>query len=213
MPVATVNARLPPADSHGWRLESSYPCFFLPVAPRSLRPCVAFCPPGSRITSVPFDRYYSVNFQISLLSDCVTSAHPDGPLATSSDASIASVMQLLKTQRTGAVLVCEKDKLVGVFTERDALKQMREKSDLSRPVREVMSSNPITVSPQSSVGEAIHKMSSGGYRHLPIVDAQGRASGVVAVRGIVHYLVEHFPATIYNLPPNAEGAPAEREGA
>ena len=154
-----------------------------------------------------------MDFQLSLLSDTVTSANPDGPLATTADASIASVMQLLKMQRTGAGLVYEGDNLVGIFTERDALMLMRQRADLSRPVREVMSRSPVTVSPKSTVGEAIRQMSSGGYRHLPIVDEFGQATGVIAVRGIVHYLVEHFPATIYNLPPTPEAAPAEREGA
>jgi CBS-domain-containing membrane protein len=90
---------------------------------------------------------------------------------------------------------------------------MRQKADLSRPVREVMSTNPVTVSTKSTVGEAIQRMAAGGYRHLPIVDDSGQAAGVVAVRGIVHYLVEHFPATIYNLPPQSNSAPAQREGA
>ena len=154
-----------------------------------------------------------MDFQLSLHSETVAAAHPDGPLATAADASIASVMQLLKMQRSGAVLVCDKDKLVGVFTERDALKLMRQRADLLRPVREVMSANPVTVSPKSSVGEAITRMSAGGYRHLPIVDENGQASGIVAVRGLVHYLVEHFPATIYNLSPQPDTAPARREGA
>ena len=154
-----------------------------------------------------------MDFQLSLNSETVSAAHPDGPLATAADSSIASVMQLMKMQRTGAVLICEQDRLAGIFTERDALRLMRERADLTRPVREVMSTNPVTVSPKSDVGEAIQRMSEGGYRHLPIVDEQGQASGIVAVRGLVHYLVEHFPATIYNLPPQPDSAPARREGA
>ena len=154
-----------------------------------------------------------MDFQLSLHSETVTAANPDGPLATAADASIASVMQLLKMQRAGAALVYEQERLVGIFTERDALKLMRQQADLSRPVREVMSANPVSVSPKSTVGEAIRLMSAGGYRHLPIVDEKGQATGVVAVRGIVHYLVEHFPAAIYNLPPKPETSPAEREGA
>jgi CBS domain-containing protein len=154
-----------------------------------------------------------VDFQLSLHSDTVTAANPDGPLATAADASIASVMQLLKMQRTGAALVYEGDKLAGVFTERDALKLMRQRADLTRPVREVMSASPVTISSKATVSEAIRQMSAGGYRHLPIVDEQGQSTGVIAVRGIVHYLVEHFPATIYNLPPKPGTAPAQREGA
>jgi hypothetical protein len=45
------------------------------------------------------------------------------------------------------------------------------------------------------------------------VDESGRPKGVVAVHGIVHYLVDHFPATVYNLPPNPNDSTREREGA
>ena len=65
-----------------------------------------------------------------------------------------------------------------------------------------MSSPPATIPATATVGEAIRTMAEGGYRHLPMVDDEGRPTGVVAVHGIVHYLVDHFPATVYNLPPN-----------
>ena len=68
-----------------------------------------------------------------------------------------------------------------------------------------MSSPPATIPATATVAEAIRTMAEGGYRHLPMVDAEGRPTGVVAVHGIVHYLVDHFPATVYNLPPESEG--------
>ncbi len=111
------------------------------------------------------------------------------------------------------MLICEGPKLVGIFTERDALKLMASDDDLSTPIRDVMSSPPRTVPTTATVGDAIRVMSDGGYRHLPIVDAANKPVGVIAVHGIVHYLVDHFPATIYNLPPNPKDAPREREGA
>lgn len=110
-------------------------------------------------------------------------------------------------------MICDGPKLVGIFTERDALKQMSEGADFSRPVREVMSSPPAMIPATATVAEAIRSMSEGGYRHLPMVDPAGRPTGVVAVHGIVHYLVDHFPATVYNLPPNPKTATKEREGA
>ena len=53
-------------------------------------------------------------------------------------------------------------------------------------------------------------MAEGGYRHLPIVDQDQKPTGVLAVHGIVHYLVDHFPETVYNLPPDTEGGPSTR---
>lgn len=154
-----------------------------------------------------------MDFQLSLESEGVASAYPDQPLATTVDATVGQALQLLRAQRTGSVMICEGAKLVGILTERDALKLMASGADLSQPVTKVMSSPPATISANATVAEAIRTMSEGGYRHLPMIDDEGRPTGVVAVHGIVHYLVDHFPATVYNLPPNPKAAPKEREGA
>jgi CBS domain-containing protein len=154
-----------------------------------------------------------VDFQLSLQSEGVGSAYPDQPLAATANESVGQVLQLLRAQRTGAVLICDGEKLVGILTERDALKLMASGADLTTPVREVMSREPATILSTATVADAIRVMAEGGYRHLPIVDSQGKPTGVVAVYGIVHYLVDHFPETVYNLPPDPKAAPREREGA
>lgn len=113
----------------------------------------------------------------------------------------------------GALLICEGSKLVGIFTERDALKQMAAGANLKRPVREIMSTEPVTIPNSATVGQAIRAMAEGNFRHLPIVDSEHKPKGVVAVHGIVHYLVDHFPETVYNLHPDPKAAQRAREGA
>src|SRR5262245_24271461 len=130
-------------------------------------------------------RRLAVDFQLSLESEGVGSAYPDQPLAATADESVGTVLQLLRAQRTGAVMICEQDKLVGIFTERDGLKLMARGADYSRPVREVMSSPPVTIASKATVGEAIRRMAEGNYRHLPIVNDQQQPTGVLAVHGIV----------------------------
>ena len=75
------------------------------------------------------------------------------------------------------MLICEGPKLVGILTERDALKLMARGADFSTPVRDVMSSQPATIPATATVGEAIRVMAEGGYRHLPIVDDERQADG------------------------------------
>jgi CBS domain-containing protein len=154
-----------------------------------------------------------VDFQLSLDSEGVGSAYPDQTLAATADDTVGNVMQLLRAQRTGAAVITDGDKLVGIFTERDALNLMAGGADFSRPVREFMSAKPATLPTAATVGDAIRVMSEGGYRHLPIVDTAGKPGGVVAVHGIVRYLVDHFPETVYNLPPDPKSVTREREGA
>lgn len=149
----------------------------------------------------------------NLSSEPVRRAYPADPLSISPDTSVLAALRLLKEQRTGSVLVCDTDgKLVGIFTERDVLRLMAKGADPESPVEPYMSAPPVTIATDATVSEAIQKMSRGGYRRLPMVDGDGRPTGTVKVSGIVHYLVEHFPSTVYNLPPVPDQQQQQREG-
>src|SRR5712691_11624484 len=98
---------------------------------------------------------------------------------------------------------CVAEAVVGIFTERDLMKRViAANKPLSLPVSEFMTSNPIVVHPKDPIRVAVRRMEEGGYRHLPVVNDRGRPLGILSVKRIVHYLVEHFPATVYNLPPD-----------
>ena len=165
---------------------------------------------------------------LSLSTESVSTAYPDQPLFVTPTSTVGEVIELLRAQKTGSVLVCDggcgdegtdDGILLGIFTERDALKCMAAASNgtdtgiMQQPVSEVMSTDITTLQADTSMGEAIKTMSKGGFRHLPIVDAGGLPTGMESVYGIVHYLVDHFPQTIYNLPPNPRSITSEREGA
>lgn len=156
-----------------------------------------------------------MDFKLSLQTETIRSVYPGGPVAVEPEARLDSVIRLMQMEKAPAVLVCQRDQLVGVFTERDVLRLLAERAEMSQPISAVMSRNPVTVTDQDTAGVAIRRMSAGGYRHLPIVSSlrPSEATGMVDVRGIMRYLVEHFPSTIYNLPPHATRATAEREGA
>jgi CBS domain-containing protein len=149
----------------------------------------------------------------------VTQAYPDQPLAVSGEATVGEVVELMRAQRCSCVLVCGdaagdcNGRVEGIFTERDALRWMAAGDSPQKNIREAMTADPEVLKESASVGVAIETMSEGGYRHLPIVDGQGVPTGVAAVRGIVHYLVDHFPQTIYTLPPEPGKSPSDREGA
>jgi hypothetical protein len=56
-------------------------------------------------------------------------------------------------------------------------------------------------------------MDEGGYRRLPVVDSSGAPAGIVDTKSLVHFLVGHFPAAIYNQAPHASLLAKDREGA
>ncbi len=154
-----------------------------------------------------------MDFQLDLNSELVKHAHPVEPLCVEPQTPVSQVLDKMRDARRGAVLICEDGKLTGIFTERDALKLTAGGADASQPISAVMISSPVSLQEKATVGQAVSKMSFGGYRHLPIVDENDKPVGMLQVSGILHYLVEHFPGTIYNLPPNPHHSPQQREGA
>lgn len=154
-----------------------------------------------------------MDFQLNLDSETVEHAHPAVPVCVDGLTTIREVFAQLKQDMRGAVLICRDGVLEGIFTERDALRLMAEEANLDGPIESVMVKSPVTLSNSDTVGKAIAMMSEGGYRRLPIVDAENRPVGIVKVSGILHYLVEHFPKVIYNLPPTPHHTTQRREGA
>jgi len=75
-----------------------------------------------------------------------------------------------------------------------------------------MTGDPVTVNLRDPISVALKWMQQGGYRHLPVV-VDGKPVGILSIKRVVHYLVEHFPATVYNLPPHPHPIAQKREGA
>jgi CBS domain-containing protein len=169
--------------------------------------------PSSRRAAKRLPEVIAVDYELNVINDSLGQANPTKPLCVSPDSTVDHVLRLLKKHNSGSVLICQNEVLVGIFTERDALRIMADGTDLDTPIERVMVRDPATLSASDPIGTAIRMMSSGGYRRLPIVDDTGKPVGVVKVSGILHYLVAHFPNVVYNLPPTPHYIPQEREGA
>ena len=100
-----------------------------------------------------------------------------------SDINILEASRLMKENSIGALLVCEKQRLVGMFTERDALfRVMAEARDpKTTSLAEVMTRHPQTVDPYKPLGHALHMMYEGGFRNVPVVE-NGKPVGMVSAR-------------------------------
>ena len=150
----------------------------------------------------------------NLRIDSVSRLNATPPRQVSPSCSVAEAVELMRQEKVGCLLVCVAEEVVGIFTERDLMKRViAANKPLSLPVSEFMTSNPVVVHPTDPIRVAVGRMEEGGYRHLPVVNDRGRPLGILSVKRIVHYLVEHFPATVYNLPPDPGVVPQEREGA
>jgi CBS domain-containing protein len=137
------------------------------------------------------------------------------PIVVERGTSVLNAAKLMQKEHVGCVLVVEKGKLDGIFTERDILmKVVGTRSDLTKTkVEEVMTSNPETLQPNDVLAYALNYMRVGGYRHVPVVDEQERPVGVVSVKNIIDYLADYFPQDVLSLPPRPIRTTKEREGA
>ena len=154
-----------------------------------------------------------MTFHLHLDTETVDHTDPPKPLCVEPHVTVHEILTQLKSQEKESVLVCRDGILEGIFTERDALRLLAVGANLDVPVEQVMSVGPESISEHVTVGSAISKMAEGGFRHLPIVDDGARPVGLLKVASILHYLVQHFPKYIYNLPPKPHQATQEREGA
>jgi CBS domain-containing protein len=150
----------------------------------------------------------------NLKIDSVSRLQPTPPRQVKSTQTVAEAVALMCRERVGCLLVCEGDRIVGIFTERDLMRRvLAQGKPLTVPVAQCMTPDPVTVHPKEPIGVAVRRMEEGGYRHLPVVDEVGRPISILSVKRIVHYLAEHFPGTVYNQPPDPGALPQEREGA
>lgn len=123
-----------------------------------------------------------------------------------SEAKVAEAVRRMKTAKIGSLAVVDPTgRLVGIVTERDLLtKVLLEPLDLeTTPVSSIMTADPETLMPEDGIVYAMNKMHVGGFRHVPIVDADGRPLYVLSIRDVVAYVLDAFESTIVNLPPDA----------
>jgi 2-oxoglutarate/2-oxoacid ferredoxin oxidoreductase subunit beta len=149
-----------------------------------------------------------------LAKDTLADVMSGPPAVLGHEASLADALRLMREHGRGCVLVVRNGKLAGVFTERDVLMKIAgnpivvERTGVSA----YMTRDPVTLPPDAGVALALHKMVVEGFRHLPIVDDQGRPAGVVSMRDIMEHLSDFFRKEILNLPPDSTAAPRKQHG-
>ena len=106
-------------------------------------------------------------------------------LTVSGQSTLAEAAQRMHERRVGASVVLEGDSVAGIFTERDLLRAVAEGC---RPdetlVADSMTRDPVTLPPDHAPSEAAEIMSSGKFRHIPVVE-DGRLVGIVSIRDLV----------------------------
>ena len=107
------------------------------------------------------------------------------------DAPVRDAVALLAEKRIGALPVMDGGIVAGIFSERDVIYNLYgdEGGILERRVGDVMTSPAVTVSPDTTVDEALSLMTRRRIRHLPVIE-NGRMIGFVSIGDMVKYRID-----------------------
>jgi len=116
------------------------------------------------------------------------------------DATVYDAIALMADKGVGALLVVAEGSLVGILSERDYARKviLQGRSSKDTPVREIMTAELITVTPQHTVDECMQIMTDHHIRHLPVLD-QGRLANVVSIGDLVKAIISAQAHTINHL--------------
>lgn len=109
------------------------------------------------------------------------------PETTDASTDVAAAIERMHREGIDCLLVTEGGRLVGIFTDRDALLKLAGHGQEHRPIADLMTPDPVVLRRGDTIAVAINKMAVGGFRHVPIVD-DGRPIAVVSARDIFRHL-------------------------
>ena len=121
-------------------------------------------------------------------------------LSVAPDELIATCVTKMNAAKVGAVLVIDKGLLAGIFTERDVLTKVIGTGIDSKKtsVSEVMTKNPITVSPEMTVSQAMYLITEKRFRHLPVM-VDKKVVGLISSGDLTRWVVRHQEIEIRDL--------------
>lgn len=108
------------------------------------------------------------------------------PIFLTGEKTVHEAAVVLSDHNIGASCVLAGDRLVGIFSERDILQKVvaAGRDPGAMRVAEAMTPDPRTVSPETSLVDALSLMTDGHFRHLPVVDGDGHVIAMLSIRDI-----------------------------
>jgi CBS domain-containing protein len=140
------------------------------------------------------------------LRQSLSALDPKEPICVKEQDTLEQALDQLRTHKVGCVLVInDTEKLTGIFSERDFVVNVAKDFERLRhdPIAKFMTRDPVTQPMDCTIAFALNLMSHGGFRHIPIVDGEGRPVGAISVKDVIDFLVESFTRDLLNFETSA----------
>jgi CBS domain-containing protein len=131
----------------------------------------------------------ATTFRGQLLGERLDQLEMAAPEIVDATADVDEAIRRMHDKGIDCVLVVEGGRLVGIFTDRDAVLKVAGTQVGRQPISAVMTHDPVVLRHNETIAVALNKMAVGGFRHIPIVE-DGRPTGVVTARDVFHHLAE-----------------------
>jgi CBS domain-containing protein len=150
-----------------------------------------------------------------VLSDKIRALKLPQPPTVESGTTVREVIRKVQREGAGCVLVLKSNRPIGIITERDVLlKVVARDVDYNEPVDTFMTREPLALTPDDTIGDAISLMNTHSFRNIPIINAStGEVISLFRVQDVIDYLAEAYPEKVLNLPPSPHQLLRTAEGA
>lgn len=114
--------------------------------------------------------------------------------------SVFDALQVMLEKNISALLIMEKEELLGIFTERDYARKLilQGKSSKETPISEIMTPDLLTLSINSTIDQCMEIMTDKKIRHLPVLE-NNYVIGMISIGDVVKFVIEDQKQTIQQL--------------
>jgi CBS domain-containing protein len=139
---------------------------------------------------------YADDLEKSLMEDPVGRAIPSQPFhQATAETTVGDVIALMAEHGIASLVIVDgENKPIGIFSERDVLNRVSDNfaAIAEEPIKGYMTPNPVVVHDNGKPARVVNLMSEGLFRHVPLVDADGKLTGVIGARRVIAYLQQFF---------------------
>jgi len=129
-------------------------------------------------------------FEASLVDVPLAAVRHHTPMTIDPAAPAADAVRQMKDAGVGCLLVEDaKGTLHGILSERDLLMKLTGTRLDEVSVSDLMTADPVVLREDDSIAIALHKMAVGGFRHIPLVEENGHATGIVSARDVFRHIL------------------------